>query len=76
MFYCGLDLSLRETAVCIVDADGKIMKELKVPSDRRAALWKQYCRLHDLVVKMVARSELCRHFMAIPGLGPSQHFRS
>jgi transposase len=36
----------------------------------RAALWKEYCRLHDLVVKMVARSELCRRFMAIPGVGP------
>lgn len=36
----------------------------------RAALWGQYCRLHDLVVKMVARSELCRRFMAIPGVGP------
>lgn len=28
------------------------------------------CRLHDLVAKMVARSELCRRFMAIPGVGP------
>ena len=27
-------------------------------------------RLHDLVVKMVADSELCRRFMAIPGVGP------
>ncbi|TIV72301.1 MAG: IS110 family transposase, partial [Mesorhizobium sp.] len=36
----------------------------------RAALWREYCRLHDLVVKMVARSELCRRFMAIPGVGP------
>ncbi|BCG70768.1 hypothetical protein MesoLj113a_19260 [Mesorhizobium sp. 113-1-2] len=36
----------------------------------RAALWKQYCRLHDLVVKMVARNEPCRRFMAIPGVGP------
>lgn len=36
----------------------------------RAALWTQYCRLHDLVVKIVARSELCRRFMAIPGVGP------
>ncbi len=32
----------------------------------RAALWKQYCKLHDLVVKFVSRSELCRRFMAIP----------
>ena len=36
----------------------------------RAALWKQYCKLHDLVVKFVSRSELCRRFMAIPGVGP------
>jgi transposase len=33
-------------------------------------LWKQYCRLHDLVVKFVARHEVCRRFMAIPGVGP------
>ena len=26
-------------------------------------------RLHDLVVKFVARDELCRRFMAIPALG-------
>ena len=36
----------------------------------RAALWKQYSKLHDLVVKFVSRSELCRRFMAIPGVGP------
>jgi transposase len=36
----------------------------------RAALWKEYCRLHDLVVKFVAGHELCRRFMQIPGVGP------
>ena len=36
----------------------------------RSALWREYCKLHDLVVKIVARSELCRRFMAIPGVGP------
>jgi transposase len=36
----------------------------------RAALWKQYGKLHGLVVKLVARHELCRRFMAIPGVGP------
>lgn len=35
----------------------------------RAALWKEYCRLHDLFVKIVARSELCRRFLAIPASG-------
>ena len=36
----------------------------------RAALWKEYCRLHDLVIKFVAGHELCRRFMQIPGVGP------
>jgi transposase len=36
----------------------------------RAMLWKQYRRLHDLVVKFVARHELFRRFMAIPAVGP------
>jgi len=36
----------------------------------RAALWKEYCRLHDLVVKFVAGHELCRRLMQIPGVGP------
>ncbi|MDE1172734.1 MAG: IS110 family transposase [Parvibaculaceae bacterium] len=36
----------------------------------RAALWKQYLKLHNLVVRLVARDELCRRFMAIPGVGP------
>ena len=30
--YAGLDVSVKETAVCIVDEAGKILRELKVPS--------------------------------------------
>jgi transposase len=33
MHFCGLDVSLRQTAICIVDEDGKIVKEVKVGSD-------------------------------------------
>jgi transposase len=36
----------------------------------RAALWKEYCRLHQMVVKVVAGHEVCRRFMQIPGVGP------
>ena len=36
----------------------------------RAVLWRQYLKLHNLVVRLVARDELCRRFMAIPGVGP------
>ena len=30
MHFCGLDVSLRQTAVCIVDDGGKIVKEAKI----------------------------------------------
>lgn len=36
----------------------------------RAAMWLQYTRLHRLVVKVVRADEVCRRFMAIPGVGP------
>ncbi len=36
----------------------------------RAALWRQYLKLHKLAVGLVARDEVCRRFMAIPGVGP------
>lgn len=36
----------------------------------RAALWAEYLTLNKLVVQMAMRDELCRRFMAIPGVGP------
>jgi hypothetical protein len=30
--YAGLDVSVKETSVCIVDETGKVCRELKVPS--------------------------------------------
>jgi transposase len=36
----------------------------------RAALWQEYVRLHNAVVAIVRRDELCRRFMRIPGVGP------
>ena len=31
--YAGLDVSLEETAICVVDAMGRIVKEMRVPSE-------------------------------------------
>ena len=31
--YVGLDVSQKETAICVVDQDGKVLFESKVPSD-------------------------------------------
>ncbi|MDK1494272.1 IS110 family transposase [Sinorhizobium sp. 7-81] len=60
-----------DTAVRAAVADDALTSELmEAMLTARAALWKEYCRLHDLVVKIVARSELCRRFLAIPGVGP------
>lgn len=36
----------------------------------RAALWREYLKLHDLTIRIVAQHELCRRFMRIPGVGP------
>ena len=35
-----------------------------------AALWQEYVRLHQIVIAIVRRDELCRRFMRIPGVGP------
>jgi len=62
----GFDKAVREAV-----ADDALTSELMdAMLAARAMLWKQYCRLHELVVKFVARHELCRRFMAIPGVGP------
>jgi transposase len=31
--YAGMDLALRETSICIVNAEGKVVLERKVPSE-------------------------------------------
>ncbi|MBZ9699275.1 MULTISPECIES: IS110 family transposase [unclassified Mesorhizobium] len=60
-----------DQAVRTAVADDPLSAELMdAMLSARAVLWREYCRLHDLVVKIVAKSELCRRFMAIPGVGP------
>jgi transposase len=36
--YAGLDVSLEETAICVVDARGRIVKEMRVPSEPEALI--------------------------------------
>jgi hypothetical protein len=36
--FAGLDVSVKETSVCIVDDTGKIVREVKVPSEPKALL--------------------------------------
>jgi transposase len=53
-----------------VAGDALVAELIEAMLSARAALWQQYCRLHELVVKFVAGHELCRRFMQIPGVGP------
>ncbi len=53
-----------------VAGDALVAELIDARLSARAALWKEYRRLHDLVIKFVAGHELCRRFMQIPGVGP------
>ena len=34
--FAGLDISLEETHICIVDADGRTLKEVRMPTEPEA----------------------------------------
>ena len=34
-YFAGLDVGLEETAICIIDSNGRIVRELKAPCSRR-----------------------------------------
>jgi len=36
--YAGLDVSLEETAICVVDGTGRIVREMRVPSEPEAGV--------------------------------------
>ena len=38
-YYAGLDVSLEETAICVVDADGTIVREVRAES-AQPDVWK------------------------------------
>jgi transposase len=41
--YAGIDVSLEESSVCIVDAGGRIVWEAKVASEREALIGRPAC---------------------------------
>lgn len=60
-----------DAAVRAAVGDDRLTSELMdAMLTARAALWKEYCRLHELVVKFVAGDALARRFLDIPGVGP------
>ncbi|KAA5602468.1 IS110 family transposase [Roseospira marina] len=60
-----------EAAVREAVADDPLVTDvMEAMLGARAALWTEYGKLHDRVVKFVAGDPQCRRFMAIPGVGP------
>ena len=37
-YFCGIDVSLEQSSICVVDARGRIVREAKVPSERDALI--------------------------------------
>jgi hypothetical protein len=37
-YYAGIDVSLKESSVCVVDAKGKVVREVKVASEPEVIL--------------------------------------
>jgi transposase len=64
----GFDEAVRDS--CAGDAFTAELMEYMLSAC--AALWRQYLKPHKLAVLLVARDELCRRFMAIPGAWKKQ----
>ena len=37
-YFCGIDVSLEQSSVCVVDFNGRTVREAKVPSERDALI--------------------------------------
>jgi len=62
----GFDAAVREAC-----AEDPLTAELMdAMLEARAALWRQYLKLHAMVLRIVGADEFCRRLMEIPGVGP------
>lgn len=62
----GFEARVRELCV------GQAMLEQIVEAmlAARAAMWKEYSKLHKAMLVIVRRDEICRRLMSVPGVGP------
>ena len=56
-YYTGLDISMKETAVCIVDEDGKFVKKGSVPTDPNSIT--EFLKGTELTIEKVAMESGC-----------------
>ena len=70
--YAGIDVSLEESSVCIVDATGTIVREVKIASEPEALV--RYFDELELPVSRIGRPVHCRNG-CMPGLWPPDAMR-
>jgi transposase len=69
--FAGLDVSLDETSICLVDSDGKICREVKVSSEPaavRSALWDYADRLARIGIEASSLSIWLHRELTAAGL--------
>ena len=83
-YFAGLDVSVKETSVCIVDDVGKIVQEARVASEPEALLQVLTNTIYRfkrvgleagplsqwLYSVLADDDDVCRRLMTIPGVGP------
>ena len=58
-YYAGIDVSLEQSSVCVVDAKGQIVREAKVASEPEA-LVRFFRRVGVLVTRIGLKAGRCR----------------
>jgi predicted NBD/HSP70 family sugar kinase len=56
--YAGLDVSIKETSVCVIDGAGQVVREVKVPTEpeaNRPVLCKAIAFASNARVRTIAR---------------------
>src|SRR5262249_46951299 len=69
--FAGLDFPVTETSVCIVDDTGRVVREVKVPSEREAlleVLSNPAYRFKRIGLEAGPLSQWLFHALAVPGL--------
>lgn len=62
--------SFERAVLAAVEHDPMTLGLMEAMLRARSALWREYLVLHKLATQLAMDDELCRRFMAIPGVGP------
>src|SRR5262245_34758615 len=65
LHYVGLDVSLKQTSICVVNETGSVVRE-----GARKAIEQQIDDLDRRVLKLARHDPEVRRFMTVPGIGP------